>query len=215
MPTAHTNGNSNNGDPRPSAPRSSAPRQAEGNTRPAPSIDGPVSKLAAQVKEEVLDTAGELKQAANGIAGQASKAAKRELLSTKDRAADGLEGVAAALRTTAEQLNASDEEGFVNGYVDAAAEKVEGAADYLHQKGFGEMVRDLEDYARREPAMFIGGALLAGLLGGRFLKSSRSASTGNSSAPSSMRAPSRRGPQGRELSSGQRQEETPSTSGAV
>jgi hypothetical protein len=34
------------------------------------------------------------------------------------------------------------------------------------------MVRNVEDFARRQPALFIGGAFMLGLLGARFLKSS-------------------------------------------
>jgi hypothetical protein len=42
----------------------------------------------------------------------------------------------------------------------------------LKKTSFGDVVSDLEKMARRQPLVFVGGALVVGLLGGRFLKSS-------------------------------------------
>jgi hypothetical protein len=53
------------------------------------------------------------------------------------------------------------------------ATHVEGVSSYLHAKQFGDVVGDLESFARREPILFAGSAFVVGLLGGRFLKSSR------------------------------------------
>jgi hypothetical protein len=52
-----------------------------------------------------------------------------------------------------------------------AADQVERATDYLRQDG-RQILRDLEDFARREPLMFLGGAIITGVLFGRFIKAS-------------------------------------------
>jgi len=59
----------------------------------------------------------------------------------------------------------------VDAYMGRAASQVENVARYLHDKNLGQVVGDLESFARREPVLFVGGALVVGLLGGRFLKS--------------------------------------------
>ena len=172
-PNQKPDGISNNINPKPTKPTPNAPEHRGGS--PASPTDAPASTLARRVKTEAIGAAEDLKGAATGIAGEASQAAQKKLQSTKEQAADGLGSVAAALRSTSQNLKESDQGSFVNGYVDSVAAKVEGAADYLHRNGLGQMVHDLEGFARRKPALFMGGALFVGLLGGRFFKSSRRA----------------------------------------
>jgi hypothetical protein len=53
-----------------------------------------------------------------------------------------------------------------------AAQQVDRASRYLRRSEVRDVVRDLEDLARRRPAAFVGGSLAAGLLLARFFKSS-------------------------------------------
>ena len=62
--------------------------------------------------------------------------------------------------------------GGVAGYVDQLADRVESASDYLKQQDVGDFIHGLERYAKREPAIFIGGAVAVGVIAARFLKSS-------------------------------------------
>lgn len=55
-------------------------------------------------------------------------------------------------------------------------DKAENASQYLQDKSPKELKEDLEDFARAKPAWFLGGALLAGILAARFLKSSEKGS---------------------------------------
>ena len=57
-------------------------------------------------------------------------------------------------------------------YVDMASDQLRRMADQIRQKGVSEMVDDLNRFARRRPALFIGGALLVGIGIARFLKAS-------------------------------------------
>ena len=41
----------------------------------------------------------------------------------------------------------------------------------MREKDVQAIVRDVERYAREQPALFLGGAFVLGLLGARFLKS--------------------------------------------
>jgi hypothetical protein len=118
---------------------------------------------------EVMD---QVKHAADDVAGQARHTAELQLSGGKDRVAQGLGSVAAALRKTGTQLRDDDPMGITD-YVVRTADHVEAASDYFQRRTLGEVVGDVEQFARREPALFLGGAFLTGLLGGRFLKSAR------------------------------------------
>jgi len=55
---------------------------------------------------------------------------------------------------------------------DRIASKMDSVADYLDRTGPDELLRDLEDFGRKQTAVLIAGGLLLGLAGSRFLKAS-------------------------------------------
>lgn len=128
--------------------------------------------------DQVKDTAGQLKdeaqQRVGAVAAQAQDQIKSRIATQKDTAAESLSGVAHALRETGNQLRASDQTGAI-GLLDEAASQVERLSSYLQHNDLNRLVRDAESFARRQPALFLGGAFLVGLVGARFLKSSRPA----------------------------------------
>ncbi len=89
----------------------------------------------------------------------------------KGRAADGLGNVAAALRQTGGNLRSS-EQAALGQYAERAADTVEQFSQQLREKSIDELFSDTERFARREPEIFLGGAVLLGLLASRFLKAS-------------------------------------------
>lgn len=92
----------------------------------------------------------------------------------KDRAANTLGTVARTLRQSAQPLR-DDNQAAAGRYVEQAADRVQRFSDYLQRHDVHEMVDGVERVARRQPAIFLGGAFALGLLGARFLKSSRRA----------------------------------------
>jgi len=56
--------------------------------------------------------------------------------------------------------------------VEQAGDGLRRIADSVRSKNLDEMVRDAESFARRQPAVFLGAAAVAGFLAVRFLKSS-------------------------------------------
>jgi hypothetical protein len=58
-------------------------------------------------------------------------------------------------------------------YLSSAADQVDRLSHYLRSTDLRQMAEGVERFARRQPAIFIGGAFALGLLGARFLKSSR------------------------------------------
>jgi hypothetical protein len=87
----------------------------------------------------------------------------------KNRAADGLGGIADVIRTASNELRMENE--TLASYVDAASDQMRRLADQIREKGVEEMMYDVNQFARRRPALFIGGAFLVGIGIARFLKS--------------------------------------------
>jgi hypothetical protein len=88
----------------------------------------------------------------------------------KNRAADGLGGIADVFRTAGNELR--DENETLASYVDMASDQLKRFADQIRQRGVSDMLDAVHTFARRRPAVFIGGAFLIGLGIARFLKSS-------------------------------------------
>ena len=99
----------------------------------------------------------------------------------KQRAADSLTTVAETLRSTTQNFQ-SGQDG-IGRYINEAADRVDNLAHYLHDRELNEIVDQVEQFARRQPVAFLGGAFALGVLGARFLKSSQSNVRGYGSAP--------------------------------
>jgi hypothetical protein len=106
-----------------------------------------------------------------GLVGAVRDRATAQLTTQKDRALDGLGGVADAVRKTTQSLREQQHETLA-GYVEQAADQIERFSRNLKNKDVGELVRDAQSLARRQPAVFVGSAFAIGLLGARFFKSS-------------------------------------------
>lgn len=126
-------------------------------------------------KDSIVDDA---KQALGRVADQAKDQASMRVSSQKERAVDTIDGVADAIRKTSHGLK---DAGPIPDLADRAADGIEALAGYVKNKNIGDLVGEVESFARREPALFLGGAFALGLLGGSFLKSSTSSGTGGGS----------------------------------
>jgi len=93
----------------------------------------------------------------------------------KNRAADGLGGIADVFRNASNELRNENE--TLASYVDMASDQMKRVADQIRQKGVADLIDDVQVFARQRPALFIGGAFLVGLGLARFLKSSADRST--------------------------------------
>jgi len=88
----------------------------------------------------------------------------------KNRAADGLGGIADVFRTAGNELRNENE--TVAQYVDMASDQLRRFAETIRQRGVADMLDDVSGFARRRPALFIGGAFVLGIGLARFIKSS-------------------------------------------
>ncbi len=131
---------------------------------------GTSSQTQTDMGAKAQDIVEQTQQKAGEVVDQAKQQATSQLTAQKDRAVDSLGTVADALRQSGKHLRENDQHGFAQ-YADKAAERVEQFSGQLRGKDVQEIVRDMERYARQQPALVLGGAFVLGLLGARFLKS--------------------------------------------
>ncbi|HVE56888.1 MAG TPA: hypothetical protein VNB22_08665 [Pyrinomonadaceae bacterium] len=108
--------------------------------------------------------------------GAATKRATEVLDEQKGTLAGGLTSVADSIKQVGENLNSTDEQNKITEtaakYTNSLATQIENISGYFERKEVREMVSDIESFARKYPAYFIGGALALGFVAARFLKSS-------------------------------------------
>jgi hypothetical protein len=80
-----------------------------------------------------------------------------------------IDSIGRTVRRAAEDLES--ELPAVAPYVAEAASGLEAATDKLRDRSIGEIVETVSEFGRRQPAMFIAGSVLLGLLLSRFVKS--------------------------------------------
>lgn len=111
------------------------------------------------------DTVGQIKEKAVGMVDE-----------QKSNVAAGLTNVADSIRQVGKNLRKTDDQNNIARvtarYGETLAEKIESFSGYIEQVRIKDLTRDVEGFARRQPALFIGGAFLVGLLATRFLKTS-------------------------------------------
>jgi YHS domain-containing protein/ElaB/YqjD/DUF883 family membrane-anchored ribosome-binding protein len=93
----------------------------------------------------------------------------------KGKAAERIGSVSSAFRSVSQQLRDQDQAAIAQ-YADRAASSVDRFSGYLKEHDAEEIIHQAEQYVRQRPALVIGGALAAGFLVARFLKSSRTVS---------------------------------------
>jgi len=147
---------------------------------------------AKSLYEQAKDTAGHAYDAATEKASSKFEEKKTDI-------SGGLSSVAGSIRTVSQNLKTSDAQNAITDatakYTDTAARTLEDVANYFETKDLRTMMHDAEDFARRNPAIFIGGAAVLGLLAARFLKSSkpkyRQAAAGEPWSPDRIENPNR------------------------
>lgn len=140
-------------------------KKPTGSTGSSP---GTGTATARSLYDQAKETAGQAYEAV-------SEKAAGKLDEQRSTLSGGLTAVADSVRQVSSNLGSSQtDSGLAEAaakYTDTAARKIENVADYFDTKDVRAMARDLESFARRNPAIFIGAAFGLGLLVARFLKS--------------------------------------------
>jgi hypothetical protein len=110
-----------------------------------------------------------LKDAAAGVADEAGRTIEKSAARGMSQVGDTLHQVADAIRQGSASLET--EQPQIGGLIGTAANKIDEAATYVTDREPMELMDGAQAFARRQPALIIGGGLVAGLLLGRALRS--------------------------------------------
>ena len=128
---------------------------------------------ADQVKDQVRDKAQVAQDKTRGALGQARGRLSDQVDQRSTQAGERVAGTASDVRSIAEELRNQGKDAPAN-----LAEQVAGQADrvgdYLKGASGDRILRDVEDFARRQPMLVAAAGLALGFAASRFLKASSS-----------------------------------------
>ncbi len=126
-----------------------------------------VQDAKAQGQELAQETVAQAKQSLKQVREQTMTA----LSQAQDQVAEHGSSLARSFSKTSEHLRGEDESELAD-LSERVSAQVQQASDYLRGKDISTLLQDVGALARRRPELVLGGAVLLGMLGGRFLKSS-------------------------------------------
>jgi hypothetical protein len=129
-----------------------------------------VREGADTVRAGFASAAEQAKAQAAEIASQGKQRAYDLAEDQKQLGAEGIKSVARAVRTAANELE--DTAPGVARYVQDAASAIDRVSGDLKAKSVDDLIGTVEHFARSQPVAFFGGAVLAGFVLARFIKSS-------------------------------------------
>jgi len=132
--------------------------------------------MAQNVTEQVTEGAEQAKQ-------NVLEQGRQQMDDRTTTAGEQLSGFADVARKVASSLREEGNEPHAKA-ADTVAEKVEQVGSYLKDADSHKMLRDLEDFGRRQPAALAAGGVVIGLLAARFLKASSAQRSLGSTTPS-------------------------------
>ena len=122
----------------------------------------------AQETHPLAEAGRDAGESAGHLAERATNIGIQQADRGREQAASGIEQVADSIRRVS-----TDMQGQQPAIADAAqtaAEQAERVAQYLRETDVREIVSTVEDMARRQPLVFLGGAFVAGFVAARFIK---------------------------------------------
>lgn len=141
----------------------------------APNIGSTLDAIKAQAADAARDARAQATAAGTAAQRQVARlgeqmrdAAESLVEEQKERMAAAVQGVADMLRRTADTLEHENNTTAAH-YAGRVAAQVDRLSTAVREREIGEMVASTEDFARRQPALFIAGAVAAGFVIGRLL----------------------------------------------
>ncbi|MDQ6681865.1 MAG: hypothetical protein M3Y88_01160 [Chloroflexota bacterium] len=149
--------------------------------------DAGAGESGADVASSVKAAASQATETGGQLVDKAREQGTRQAQQQKQRAADALVTLAGSLRKMSGDIGDQDQQAIAS-VTQLTADKTEQLAQFLRQTDVAQMIGRVEDFGRRQPALFLGAAFGVGLLASRFLKAA-----GQSSGAGSQRGSSASG----------------------
>jgi hypothetical protein len=124
-----------------------------------------------EAKDKVQEAAGQAQEKAQEVAGQARGKLRDQLDQRTGDAGQRVSTMADDARSVSEELRRQGKDGPAR-LADQAADRVERVGSYLSESNADRILRDAEDFGRRQPMAVMLGGLALGFAASRFLKAS-------------------------------------------
>jgi hypothetical protein len=131
--------------------------------------DGPTG----QAQQKAQEVASQAQDKAREAAGQARGRVREQVDQRSTQIGDQVNSNAGDVRSVAEELRNQGKDAPAR-YVDQAADRAERLGGYLQNSDGDQILRDVEDFGRRNPLAVAAGGLLLGFAASRLLKASSS-----------------------------------------
>jgi hypothetical protein len=126
-----------------------------------------------QVKDQVKEKAQVAQDKARGALGQARGRISDQVDQRSTEAGERIAGTASDVRSIADQLRTQGKDAPAN-LAEQVANQADRVGDYLKGASGDRILRDVEDFARRQPMLVAAAGLALGFAASRFLKASSS-----------------------------------------
>jgi hypothetical protein len=140
-------------------------------TEPVYPTGEPDGSATEQAKEQVRDKAQVAGDKARGALGQARGRLSDQVDQRSTQAGERIAGTASDVRSIAAELRNQGKEGPAN-LAEQFAGQADRVGDYLKGASGDRILRDVEDFARRQPMLVAAAGLALGFAASRFLKAS-------------------------------------------
>jgi hypothetical protein len=126
-----------------------------------------------QVKDQVREKTQVAQDKARGALGQARGRVSDQVDQRSTQAGERVAGTASDVRSIADELRNQGKDGPAN-LAEQVANQADRVGDYLKGASGDRILRDVEDFARRQPMLVAATSLALGFVASRFLKASSS-----------------------------------------
>jgi len=140
--------------------------------------------VASTAASEAKDVAHEATSQVRSLFSQLSSEAGQQASGQTQRAAEGLRSLGKELTSMAESQQG--ESGMAANLARQGASRLDAAASWIEGRQPGEILDEVRSFASRRPGLFLGGAALLGLIGGRMTSGLKGGSSGGSGQSASQ-----------------------------
>jgi hypothetical protein len=134
-------------------------------------------QVAGVAKEQAANVAEQTKYEAKNLLGQTRDELSSQAGTQQQRVAGGMRSLGSELQTMA---SSSDSDGPAAQFARQAAERINTAAGWLEDRDPGQVLTEVQRFARQRPGAFLALAAVAGVAAGRLTRGLTADSSGNS-----------------------------------
>lgn len=156
-----------------SANKTTTPPSAVNRQNDEPTAAEMAAETTSAAKDRASDLKSKAKAEASKLADQARSVADDRVEDAKDYATSNIDRTADQIRDAGRQFG---DDSYQAQAADYLASNLSQAADMIRRQDLGSLAEDLTSFARRNPAVVLGGAALLGFAAARMLKASERSS---------------------------------------